>query len=206
MKKTITKIISKMIFKMTLFLMMLIGFPLLGNIDGVLDIWLEEVPQYAAVFSVIAVAYVILDGSAASVYTLISAGGDIKLYQILMSVVQVLYFALVYALFKLGFEPVFVMSFNLLCCALLYVTRLWVARKVIGFASGRYLQRVLLPALIPIIVFVAAALLLKNIGTSVAGILIKCVAYLVVAFAVGFLLYLSGEERKYVLSVFKKSK
>ena len=72
------------------YLLFIITFPIIINIDLVLSIWLKEVPEYSGVFCVLMIAYTAIDAIQAPLWIGISATGDVKKYQIWNSLICII--------------------------------------------------------------------------------------------------------------------
>lgn len=188
--------------RVSLVLTTVLGFPLICNIDFILDIWLTTVPVYAAQFCMVAIVTTLIDGCAGALYILVYAKGDVKVYQLWLTSIQVLYFVLVLLLCKMGFNPVVGITFNILSYTLMFVARLYILKAKMGFPVMSYMKNVILPLLLPFVV-----LTLIYIETNILTIIypiVRILIHFVCVCVVIIFLYLSKNERKMAYSIVKQ--
>jgi O-antigen/teichoic acid export membrane protein len=129
------------------FLMLLFAVPLMINMAEVLDLWLVEVPRYAAAFCSLSVAYLVVDSLTYPLGSLIQATGRIRGFQIVYSAVVMLNLPVSWLLLRLGVEPQGTMALSVALNAAALGARMWYARRLSGFPLGPFFRRVLLVAL-----------------------------------------------------------
>lgn len=72
------------------YILLIISLPIIFAVDNILQIWLNEVPQYTNVFVVFTLIASIIDGISNPFVTAISATGDIKKFQIMVGLIKFL--------------------------------------------------------------------------------------------------------------------
>lgn len=186
--------------RLTIFLLLLISVPLIANITCILNIWLEVVPNYAVPFTIISILYLAIDGSSGPLYFLVYAKGDVKWYQIVLSVIQLVYVIIVFICCVGGFNPVSVLSMNIITGLLLYVARLIFLRNLMHFPVERYAHYVLSPLIIPILLCIGLILIAHEVfvAPSIFGLCLNIAFSFAITFVISFFAYLNVEERKYV--------
>lgn len=189
--------------RLTIFLLLLIGVPLMINITNVLDIWLDIVPNYAVPFTMIFLIYLAIDGSSGPLYLLVYAKGELKWYQIVLSAIQVVYILLVYICCVLGFDPVSVLAINIITGILLYIARLLLLKRIMHFPVKVYIQSVIYPLIIPLLLCTGFVIFGSKmlISLSVFETLISLVVSFIMVLAIAFFAYLKEDERRYVYSL-----
>lgn len=187
--------------RVSLILTTVIGFPLICNIDFLLDIWLTTVPKFAAQFCVVALVTMLIDGCAGALYILVYAKGDVKLYQLWLTSIQMLYFGFVLILCQMGFSPVVSISFNILSYSLMFAARLYILKAKMSFPVMLYMKNVILPILFPY-----AVLVLVYVGINITNIcpLIRLLVHFFSACIVVGCFYISKNEREMAYSIIKQ--
>ena len=193
--------------KYAFYLMAIITVPIIVNIDFLLGIWLKDVPEYTSSFVVITLLASILYASSKTLTIAIQAGGDIKVFQVGISIIMLLEIPIAYILLKLGFKPYYALMPAIFTNILGILFRLYIAKKKISFNSVReYMIQIFLKC-IPIIVFgiitsLAVGLLIKN------GIVRFFITSLFSVFFTAMLVYLLGLDtsekeilKSYVISI-----
>lgn len=188
--------------RVSLILTIVLGFPLICNIDFILDVWLTTVPKYAAQFCVVALVTMLIDGCAGALYILVYAKGDVKMYQLWLTSIQVLYFGLVLLLCQMGFEPVVAISFNILSYSLMFAARLYILKIKMSFPVMLYMKNVILPLLLPFVVL-ALIYIGTNILTNIYPIIRLLIHFICACVVIGCF-YISKYERKMAYSIIKQ--
>ncbi len=192
--------------RLSILLIVIIGVPIIANVVPLLDFWLESIPDYAVPFTVLFILYMGIDGSSAPIYLLVYAKGNLKWYQIILGVIQLLYVGAVYFLCRLGLGPVMVLSFNVLCAIMMYIARLLFLKKDMNFPIRLYLESVIWPLIIPLILF-GGIMILGNYITmdnSIVITMLRVLLTIIVVFLICFSLYLKDDERKIIMSFITK--
>ena len=189
--------------RLTIFLLLLIGIPLMINISNVLNIWLDVVPNYAVPFTMIFLIYLAIDGSSGPLYLLVYAKGELKWYQIVLGAIQLVYVLMVYVCCLLGFDPVSVLAMNIITGITLYIVRLLLLKSIMDFPVKEYIRSVLYPLAIPLLLCIG--LIISGNKMLMALSFFETLSSLVVSFiivlAISFWGYLKKEERRYVYSL-----
>jgi O-antigen/teichoic acid export membrane protein len=92
--------------KVSFYLVLLIGMPLLLNAEFLLNIWLVEVPEYTTIFLQLIILQSFIQTIDNSLYYGLYACGKIKQNAIISPSIALLGFPICYILFKLGCSPV----------------------------------------------------------------------------------------------------
>lgn len=92
--------------KYSYYLIFLLGMPIFFTADKLLQLWLDVVPDYTAVFLRLVIIQNLFAVFDTSFYTALYAKGDLKLNALMSPILGILSFPLVYILFKNGYSPV----------------------------------------------------------------------------------------------------
>lgn len=190
------------ITKVTIILMSLISFPLIFNISSILDIWLTEVPNYTPAICIIAIIYSAIDIISSPLYILLYAKGEVKMYSIVLSIIQLAYILFFYLSCRIWNNPVYSLSFNVLCAVMLHIGRLIMIRKVMKFDILKYCKDTVIPFVLPCSIALIFQLIISKIliYEALPFLLIKILFLEIVLIASFLLLYLKKEERIYIIS------
>lgn len=106
--------------KISYFLLFGIAFPIMVNIDFLLEVWLVNPPQMSGTFLCFILVYSLIDAISAPLWNAVHATGNIRIHQILMSSIKVLNIPIGYMLLKNGF-PLYsavalYVGLNMVCC------------------------------------------------------------------------------------------
>ena len=109
-------------------------------INPILDLWLTDVPDYTASFSVIYIIYCMVDALSGPLWVSVQATGNIKRYQIEISLLILLNLTLVYLVLACGFSPVYALSVRAGINILAYFYRIVYLTKRISFPGIKWLR------------------------------------------------------------------
>lgn len=131
--------------RLSLYLLMLIAMPFVFCANHVIRLWLGTVPDSSVSFCVLALCGFLFDVMSNLLATVVKATGNIRVYQLVVSLFLFLNLPLSYACLMMGFPPESVywvycgVSF-----ALLFV-RLYLLRPMVGLSIRAYCDEVLFP-------------------------------------------------------------
>ena len=140
----------KLIFqtsKFSYFMVIVLVMPILFTIDGILEIWLKEVPEYTAIFCRLILIYLSCEAISAPLWMSVQATGKIRSYQILMACLIFLNFPIAYVVLKLGLPVYSVWVVRILVNVLVVVARCLYMKNKLDFPLLPYLRYVMLPIL-----------------------------------------------------------
>lgn len=130
--------------KFSCYLLFLFALPIVLEIDTILAIWLKDVPEHSAAFCRIMFAVIMLETMSNSIMRGVSAYGDIKKYQIVVSFILLTILPISYLALSLGMGPesVFVVYFvvEVFAC----IARIWIAYEKIHLSIRRFVKEVIL--------------------------------------------------------------
>ena len=131
--------------KFAYFLMAIIALPLLICIDGILDIWLVDVPQYTNIFCQLILLFLLMDAVMMPMVFAVQATGKIRNYQLIMSGVIFLNFPAAYYLLKIGMPPYCVWYVRIVVNCIVFFVRVIYLNKAISFPVLDYIKKAIAP-------------------------------------------------------------
>lgn len=138
----------KLIFqtsKFSYFMVIVLVLPILFTIDGILEIWLTEVPEFTAIFCRLILIFFSIEAITAPLWMSIQATGKIRNYQILMASLVFLNFPIAYIVLKVGL-PVYTVWIVRIIVNLVTMAARWIyMKKKLEFPLLPYLRNVMLP-------------------------------------------------------------
>ena len=183
---TLTNYASKISF----YLFFIVSLPLLLNIDFILDIWLDKVPQYANYFCIIFFVASAFNAMSAPLYMNIFSTGKIKHYQIAVSIAYITELLFIYLIYKLGYSVVTGVALKaVLNFVVIFIRLVYAHREVECFSSVDYLKNVFLPLVISVILtlFLSYVVFLfaHNSWQQIVATFIAFVSSLIAAYFIG---------------------
>lgn len=128
--------------KISSYLLLLVGFPVIANLDYVLDLWLVEVPEYSVVFITFALLSAFFVSFNSPFNCLIFATGNIKAYQISCVLINVLSVVILYFCMAARMNPIVIYILLILQAILKLAVMLILSKEAIDFPVGKFLVTV----------------------------------------------------------------
>lgn len=148
--------ITSYISKYTFLLMALVVFPIILEMDFLLNLWLKDVPEGAAAFSQLMILGALLGSLGEGIPALINATGKIKIYQIVVNTILLIGLPITYVLYKFGFNPVTISIVYCIISGLNGFVKLYLLYRIIEFDLIVFIKTSYLKILfvsIPLVVF-----------------------------------------------------
>ena len=187
------------------FLTFLFTLPLIVETDFVLHLWLKEIPVYTVDFTRLVLLDALIDSISYPMMSAVQATGKIRLYQCVISGIQIANFPLAWICLSLQFEPtsVSVVAVSLGICCL--IARLCIMHGFYKYSVLTFLQTVILRILIVTglsfaSVFAITAVLPTTIFFSFINL---CLAF-VITFTICILFGFDKQERHGMYSIIKQ--
>ena len=182
--------------KISFYLFFIVSLPLLLNIDFVLDLWLDKVPEYANAFCVIFIIASAFNAMSAPLYMNIFSTGRIRGYQIAMSVAYILELLMVYSIFKLGYPVVTGVAMKaVLNFIVIFIRMKYAHKEVKSFSSWNYLKEVFLPLVLSVIVTLGVAFPLFHNVHGAWQTIGATITIIVVSFITAYYVGMNNHER-----------
>lgn len=167
--------------KISFFLMYVIAVPFLICSDEVLHIWLKIVPEFTGIFCLCIILAELINAISAPLWMTVFAIGNIKTYQIVISVLCLSVIPVSWAVLSLGLPPYWILIYKIFISLAIMIYRIQYLAKKIEFPSRKYYRDivfkllVLIPVLsIPELLILASFLKgwLKIIVISISAVVI----------------------------------
>lgn len=173
------------------FLLLLLAVPLSISMDGILSIWLGNVPQHAAVFCRLLIYYTLIDAISAPLWIVAQAIGNIRNYQIIISISILLILPISYILLFFGFSPAFILGIKVIQNIACLIVRIAYLKRRIEFPIWKYMRNVINPIVVSTAAVALFSLLIKRISNC--DTLISDIIKMIAGFGcTGLIIYLIG--------------
>lgn len=132
--------------KISILSLYVLAYPILLEIDYVLNLWLgDDVPAYTSSFVIIVVLITFLNNMNGALSAVVHATGKMRKYQLIGSLINLLSLPFAYYALKMGYSPNSVFWISFVFTMFMQTASLFVLRSIIAFSIRRYIQQVLLP-------------------------------------------------------------
>lgn len=145
------KILVYRISKYSYFLMLIVVFPIIFNIDLILELWLKNPPEHTAIFAILTSVYCLVDSLTGPLWAAMQAGGKIKRFQIVTGICLLLNLPVSYLFLMYGYAPSVVLIIQIVITGFTVGVRVLFVKYYLQFSIRNYVREVIFP-----IVFVTA--------------------------------------------------
>ena len=128
--------------RMAYYLLLVIALPVLFNMDALLALWLEEVPEMSVGFARLFLILALSESLSGPLMTGMLATGKVRDYQILVGGLIMLNFPVSYIFLKLGAAPEITVVVAIVISQMCLFARLYMLRRTMQFPVREYLKRV----------------------------------------------------------------
>lgn len=195
-------------FKVSVYLMWIIVLPLVVCCQDVLDLWLgDNYPKQTLIFVDLVLLTGIVEALGSSISVPLYATGNIKEYQIVVSIVRMLSLPIAYVAYKMGYPAESSMLIILIVDILAQILRVYIWTKMVKINPIDYVKIIVLPLIITMLItsffsylmssyFILESKLLKITSVTIFTLIINTPTILLIA--------LSVNERKIVIQAVVK--
>ncbi len=126
------------------FLMLIVVIPISMEVNNILKLWLGSYPEHAVNFTRLTLFSSLIVTLGNSLLTAIFASGNIKKYQIVITLSGAWVFPLTYVAFKLGMPAEWAYIIHIAIYTILIFVRIYLAHDIINLNIAQYLKDVIL--------------------------------------------------------------
>ena len=192
-------------FRWNFSLYWLIALPVVVEINYILKIWLGDVPEYTAIFTVIIITQYLLRCFERPVVMLNFAVGDMKSINIFITIEVVITIALICFCFKMGFPPYWAFLWAVLYEAVGLFYKMLKARQYHIFSFRHFLKRIVFPVgVIILISFGCVYSISQFVPSGFLRLIISLIISTLLSSTLIYLLLLTKDNRVKVRSIIQK--
>ena len=190
--------------KATFFFLFVFALPLILEMPYVLKLWLKNVPEYAVLFTILALIDALIDTISYPLMAAAQATGKIKLYQSVVGGVLLLNAPIAFVVLTFGAAPysVFIVSISITFIA--FIVRLFILKHLIDFSFWQFIGKVFLPVVFCALISFVIPYLVRNMMNS--NFIRLCVTVVVSVISValsGYFVALSKNEKLWIIEIVK---
>lgn len=185
------------------FLVSVIAFPILCGTSYILGLWLKEVPDYAVLFTQLALINGIIDSSDGPLIAASLATGKIRKYMLTVSLIILANVPISYVALRLGCEPTVTMEISIAVSCVSVIIRAYLLKQMIKFPWLSYLVLMAKIAGVTIIMVVISDLITQKAVND----FISFAMYAFIIAIITTVLYatvLSHDDRRYAIRLVKQ--
>lgn len=191
--------------KLSALLFLFICIPLATNMDYVLDLWLDKVPEHTGLFCKFGLVCLLFESLSVPIDTLIMATGKIKRYEIVSSIIWCISLILAYLALTAGLSFKYVLIFRVLAGLTYVIYESYYLKGYINFNMWDYLWNVIVrPISLGIICLAFAILSIYFINSPVVRLIISSFVSTIFLAVFSWWILFNQNERSLIKSMTKK--
>lgn len=180
--------------KITFFLMWVFALPLFIEMDKILEIWLKNPPPESVLFTRLALVEVLINSVSLPIGTAARAPGNMRKYELILGSIQISIFVLSWVVLRMGNQAYSVFIVAIIANIIMFVVRLLIVRKLIGFPLKPFYTKVVLPVSLVILFSAMPSFTIHLLMPK--GLIFTCISLVTSAILATFAMYFIGLERQ----------
>jgi len=201
------KYLSSMVYttsKISFGILYVAAIPIMFNIDWVLSIWLDSVPQLTNTFAVLFIINGIINAISSPFHFAVLSSGNIRNYQIVTALVFLSDIPLTYYLFTQGLPATTVMEVKIGVITTMFFVRVYFASRIVStIRFGKVCLEILLPMALTVIVTASTLFLMNDYSITTHHRFISTLLVEVINVIMLWFILLKKSERNVLLSAIK---
>lgn len=190
--------------KFTYFLMYVFALPLVLEMKTVLNFWLGTPPDYAVIFTTLALVDAVIDSISYPLMALAQATGKIRFYQSVVGGILILNFPFSWIILKLGAPAYSVMIVAIIVTLTAAIARLFIIKKLVLFSIKQFLTKSVLPC--TYVSFLAAILPLVIVMNAEGNFFRLCTTTCISVISTGICVLMVGMSKSERESLYIKAR
>lgn len=187
------------------YLMLILVLPLCLEIETILNIWLEEVPEHTIVFARWTMCTMLIGTLSSQLIVGLHATGRLKNYMIVVGGIELLCMPLTFLAFKLGASLYYAYYIYFIVYTILLFVRLYMIKDLIYLSGKLFIRKVILNVLQVTLLSLPAPLSIVYIQTAsfirlIEVCILSFLSILIVVLFVG----MEKQERTSIISIIKQ--
>lgn len=193
--------------KFSVFLLLIIAFPVFCNIQEILAIWLTDVPEYTAIFCRLILVNCLINSFSSCILTGVLATGNIRVYQLIVASINLLNIPI--SLIVLYFYPIpyYTAIVMIVISITAFFARLFIASRLLHFSKSGFLKRIFYHIAIVFFVVFSLGYQLDNLvlfDSMIYNLIIKILYCIVLCILSIYLFGLNKQEKHLLLKFLRK--
>jgi hypothetical protein len=191
--------------KYSFYLLSLFVIPLFIRAEYVLGLWLGDVPEFSVQFLRLALVMSLINSMAGPFVTSIQATGNIKIFQIVISIIMTMDMPLSYVVLRMGCLPYAVVYISIITAFIGFIARVILLRHQINFnVRGFIVNIVLKNYLIVVIMYVLVYYISRLFANTFVGLLLFCFSSVLISLTCIYIFALNLSERRHLSNYVKR--
>lgn len=189
--------------KISFYLLFLLALPLMLNMNFILHVWLIDVPDYTRQFCQLTILFFLIDAVSSSLWLSVQATGEIKRYQMIMSLSIFMTIPLAYLVLRLGYQPESVLIVKVVVNFITHILRIFYLRGHIGLPVRKYLKETLLTPCISMLIAIPLPIWIFLRMTGWSAFLLSSTVSVLTVVTSAWLIGMNRNERQFVREIIR---
>ena len=190
--------------KLSFFLMYAMLVPILFCINDILDVWLTVVPEYTQVFCICFLISELINAVSSPFWMASHAVGNIKSYQLHISIFSLLVVPFTWIILVMGMEPFWIFVFQIFVNIGILIYRIHYLQGKVEFPSKKFYKEVILRIFVYIpVITIPIIFVLSQLYNGIVNIIVTGITSEVLVFVSFVYIGLSDSEREWAFSLIK---
>ena len=186
------------------FLVSLPVFPVLTNSSFILGLWLDDIPDYAIIFTQLVLINGMVDAPTSAITAAALATGKIKRFQGVVALLTCMNLPLSYIALKIGAEPTATMYISITLSIIACIVRARLLHLMIGFPFFQYLTDILKLILVSLLVWTICYFTIFDRARNIIELLFDSIFSILLLTFFYVLLILRKQDRMAIKSIIYK--
>ena len=197
----------KLVYRSTRFsycLLLVLALPVFCYTPDILTLWLSEYPVYTVIFTRLILVVALIDSLANPLITFNQATGNIKLFQIVVSLIYISNLPVAIVVFEMGAGPIAVFWVSIAISVIAIIARLLIINRQHRFPLLSYSKNVLVKIILVTICSVAVMCLWKSLNLFSSGLislLLNVVVLVITTASISLFVGFNNTERAYAFNM-----
>ena len=191
--------------KFSYFLLYIIVLPLYLNTEIVLSVWLKEVPLYAVTFVRLILICSLVESLNGPLYMAIQANGNIKSYQIIIGIINILNIPIDILFFSyLGTNPAIILIVRILLNLCAFIFRLAITKKQLKISIYDYIKSIICPIILVSFLSAIFVYFIGELFTRISYFFVTCIISIIFNCLFIMMIGLTKSERSKLFEFLQK--
>lgn len=194
--------------RLSFFIMFTLAVPVLINLENILALWLTHVPPQTQIICTFIVIGALIETISGPLWMSIYATGNIKAYQICISILFLLELPCAYCIGRTGMPIYYIFVVRIIQYILLLITRIVFLHNLIGLKITDFVKNVILPILTTSLIIFGLILITQQLppfGNSAYATIGNGLVWLIICALLSWHCGIDKYQRKGILLKIKKT-
>lgn len=193
--------------KFSFFLLWFFVLPLSLNAEIVLNVWLDDIPEYSVIFLRLILVLSLIESIIGPLWMVSYAIGNIKNYQIVALSISIMTVPIAWLLFKIGLKPYFIVVIRVCSNLVFSIWRFGYLHKRMNFPVLNYIKIVLLPSVVVVFIslFVSYCSFLITSKNIILQFFASCTVTVLINIVCMWFIGCNKNEKSFIMNFIKKN-